>query len=91
MEFEWDEDKNERNRRRHGLSFEEAALVFLDPLQEVIFDDRDDYGEERLTVFGMVDGLLLAVTYTMRGETTRLISARKATRHERKRYEDHEI
>ena len=91
MDFEWDAEKNETNARRHGLSFERAVRVFLDPLRAFTIDDREYYGEERLTIYGQVEGILLAVTYTMRGDAVRIISARKATRRERKRYEDGEV
>jgi len=91
MDFEWDEEKERKNRAVHGFTFEDAARAFLDPFHEVIFDSRMNYGEERLTVFGMVQERLLAVTYTVRGETIRIISARKASRHERRQYEDQKI
>lgn len=91
MDFEWDVEKNERNLRVHRLSFEQAARVFADPFRAFTVDDRESYGEERLTMYGRIGGRLLAVTYTMRGETIRIISARKATRRERKRYEDGEV
>jgi len=91
MDFEWDAQKNETNARRHGLSFDRAARVFLDPFRAFTIDDREAYGEERLTMYGQVEGILLAVTYTMRGNAVRIISARKATRRERKRYEDGEV
>jgi len=91
MDFEWDAQKNETNTRRHGLSFDRAARVFLDPFRAFMIDDREAYGEERLTMYGQVEGILLAVTYTMRGNAVRIISARKATRRERKRYEDGEV
>jgi len=91
MDFDWDERKDRRNQAVHGIAFENALRVFFDPLHEIIFDERENYGEERLTVFGIAFGSLLAVTYTLRGETIRIISARKATRQERKRYEDQKI
>lgn len=91
MDFEWDEGKNDRNVRAHGISFARAALVFLDPYCDTLVDDREAYGEERLTVYGQIEGRLYAVTYTMRGERVRIITARKASRHERKRYENDTI
>ena len=91
MDFEWDDQKNERNLRVHKLSFEQSVSVFLDPLRAFTVDDREAYGEERLTMYGQAEGRLLAVTYTMRGESVRIISARKATRQERQRYEDGEV
>ena len=91
MDFEWDESENEKNRRVHGLSFEDAALVFLDPCRSIFLDDREDYGEERATTFGTIEGRIFAVTYTMRGDVIRIISARKANSRERKRHEGDDI
>ena len=88
MKFEWDSDKNTVNLRVHGISFEEAAQVFRDPLRSITVDGRENYGEERLTTFGMIDGRLFSVSYTDRGDATRLISARPANRRERKWYEE---
>jgi len=90
MNFEWDEPKNEANQRRHSLTFDDAALVFFDPVRRSVIDDREDYGEERLTMYGHSGGRLLAVTYTMRGESVRIISARKVTKPERRKYENDE-
>lgn len=85
MDFEWDEAKNHRNLARHGISFEEAARAFADrTLREV--DDRHAYGETRFRVYGMVAGRLLCVVYTMRGDRVRIISARRASRAERRTY-----
>lgn len=64
------------------MSFEQAARVFRDPFAIELLDDREDYGEERLNLIGMYDGILLHVTYTERGERIRIISARRAERHE---------
>jgi uncharacterized protein len=90
MRYEWDEDKNRRNLAKHKVSFETASLVFEDP-QAISTQDRVVEGEERWQALGMVSGVLLLVAYTHRdepsGEVIRLISARKATAHERKAYE----
>ena len=89
MEFEWDEDNTEANLRKHGVAFEDAARVFLDPNRIETFDGREDYGEDRWRTVGLVDPALLAVVYTVRGEDpeiTRLISARKADSHEQAEY-----
>lgn len=85
MDFEWDEAKNRRNLAKHGVSFEEAAGVFAAPMfrQE---DDRRAYGESRFRVYGMVEGRLLCVVYTMRNGRVRIISARRASRAERRAY-----
>lgn len=94
--FTWDEDKNLSNQRKHGLSFEIAARVFLDPLHLSV-QDRIEDGEQRWQTVGQIDGLaviLVAHTFTEEGpldepvEVIRIISARPATRKERKRYEE---
>jgi uncharacterized protein len=72
--------------RRHGVGFETALMVFRDPFAVEQIDDRENYGEERINMLGMCDGVILFVTYTERGEEIRLISARRAERHERDRY-----
>lgn len=79
MTFEYDPRKAQTNRQKHGISFAEAELVFFDPL--AIHDiDPDAIGEERFIAVGRGNsGLLLVVVYTMRGDTIRLISARRAT------------
>jgi hypothetical protein len=96
VRFEWDEAKNLSNQRKHGVRFEEATAVFLDPLY-VSVQDRIEDGEIRWQAVGMVEDLLiLAVAHTVREETAdgalidvfRIISARPATRKERRRYED---
>jgi uncharacterized DUF497 family protein len=85
MDFEWDEAKNRRNLAKHGISFEEAAGVFAGPMLGEV-DDRGTYGEIRFRVFGTVAGRLLCVVYTMRQERVRIISARRASRAERRIY-----
>ena len=86
IEFEWDEDKNRRNRAKHGVSFERARAVFADRFAQEKLDGRDNYGEERWLTVGMAQGQLLVVVNTQRGERHRLISARKATREESNAY-----
>ena len=93
MHIDWDEQKNKRNQAKHGVGFELAQLVFDDPHQ-VSVQDRHENGEERWQTLGMVGGavvLLVAHTYQVKGsgEAMRIISARKATRHERQHYEKH--
>lgn len=91
MEFEWDPDKADANLRKHRVSFEDATLVFLDPLRIETFDDRENYGEDRWKTVGLVAPALLAVVYTVRGEDgkiIRLISARKADAYERAQYRE---
>jgi uncharacterized DUF497 family protein len=82
MEFEWDKAKSERNRRKRGFGFATAALVLGGPIQTTL-DDRRDYGEERIIAIGEIDGEVLVVVYTDRGQVRRIISARRANRKER--------
>ncbi|HEX6605308.1 MAG TPA: BrnT family toxin [Chloroflexia bacterium] len=86
MDYEWDSDKAHSNIDKHHVDFADAVQVFSDPLALTILDDYP--GEERFVTLGM-DGLgrILIVVYTWRGERIRIISARKATRQERKQYE----
>ena len=90
--FSWDDDKNESNQRKHGVSFEAAQLVFDDPLH-ITRQDRIENGEQRWQTIGMAGGivlLLVAHTWfeTESGEEhVRLISARRTTKLERKIYE----
>lgn len=87
MEFEWDEAKAEANLRLHGVSFELAKTVFRDAFAVERLDDRRDYGEERIVIIGMATGhIILFVAYTERGERIRIISARRATQHEKDDY-----
>ena len=89
MEFEWDEEKNSKNIRKHGVSFEEAATVFGDELSDT-FDDPDHSAEEnRFVIIGTSErGKLLIVAHTDRGDNIRIISARELTKQERRNYEE---
>ena len=84
--FEWDFQKALVNYTKHGVSFDEASEVFLDPFGIEKPDDRKPYGEERFIRIAMVGSRLLMVVYTERGEKTRIISAREATKNERNDY-----
>lgn len=87
--FEWDAGKAEANLRKHGVSFAEAVTVFGDPLSMNMSDPDHSEGEHRFIVMGMSDRYrLLVVSYADRPPRTRIISARLATRHERKQYEE---
>ena len=89
MEFEWDENKDVANQRKHGVSFDEAVTVFGDPLAIDFSDPDHSLGEYRFLTFGMSRfGRLLVVCHTDRGDDVRLINAREATRRERKIYEE---
>jgi hypothetical protein len=89
MRFEWDGRKAISNLKKHGVSFDEAVTVFYDPLAAT-FDDAGHSGDEtRLVTVGYsAQGRLLVVCHVERGSAIRLISARRATRRERKRHED---
>ncbi|MBI2602332.1 MAG: BrnT family toxin [Deltaproteobacteria bacterium] len=88
MEISWDEVKAEINVKKHGISFEEAATVLVDPNAETFLDDHT-YEDRFLTLGYSVRQRLLLVVWCERIENTiRIISARKATTHERKRYEE---
>lgn len=79
-EFEWDEDKDQINQRKHGIALEIAAQAFSNPN---VFEFADDTTDElRYNMLGFVGDRLLRVTFTLRGVTCRIISARKANRHE---------
>ncbi len=88
-EFHWDQRKAASNLALHKVSFERAKGVFRDPFAIEFIDDREDYGENRFVIIGMVEGRLLTVVYTLRDEKTRIISARKAEPHERRQYHEH--
>jgi uncharacterized DUF497 family protein len=82
---EWDDNKNHINIRKHGISFETAALVFADEERIEYYDKLHSQEEDRYIVLGYVNGVLFVV-YTMREDATRLISARLATPKERRIY-----
>ena len=87
-EFQWDDLKATQNLAKHGVSFEAAKAIFKDPFAVEYVDDREDYGETRLIIIGLVDNRLLVVTYTMRDEAIRIISARAAEPFERREYHE---
>ena len=87
-EFEWDERKAENNLAKHRVSFEMARGAFSDAFVIEFVDESRNYGEERFNLIGMSDGRLLFVTYAMRGDKTRIISARRAEPLERRRYHE---
>ena len=89
MHFEWDPRKALENLAKHGVSFEEAATIFRDPLSATGPDPDHSTDEERFVTFGMsTGGRLLAVAHTDRDDTIRIISARPVTPNERKIYEE---
>lgn len=87
MSYQWDNNKADANLKKHGIDFADAVSVFADDLALIIGEQR--FNEERFIIVGMdAFGRLLVVVYTSRGDETRLISARKATRPERRQYEE---
>ena len=89
MIYEWDPKKAKANLRKHGVSFEEAATVFLDPFA-VTYPDPDHSDEEfrEITIGRSTKQRVVFLSHTQRRERTRIIGARKATRGERKQYEE---
>jgi hypothetical protein len=88
LAFEWDESKAKVNTRKHGVNFEEASTVFADPLSVTIYDPVHSEDEDRYIALGESQRRrLLVVVFTDRGDRIRIISARVATRRERKDYE----
>ncbi len=89
MDFEWDDDKAASNERKHGVPFPEAQTVFADPLALTGYDpDHSDEEDRYITMGTSVEGRSLVISHTDRGENIRIISAREATRKERRDYED---
>ena len=90
LSFEWDENKAKSNARKHDVTFEEASTVFADPLGAIFEDEEHSEDELRELLIGhSVLQRLLIVSFTERGkDVVRIISARKATKRERKDYEE---
>ena len=88
--YEWDDNKERKNKQRHKLSFTAAIKVFKDKNRVEVFDGKHSEYEDRYLTIGEIDGKLMMITviYTERENTIRLISARKATREEREFYYD---
>lgn len=88
LDFEWGESKAATNLKKHGISFDEAASVFADPMAYSVSDPDHSEDESRYLTFGKSQtGRVLVVIHTHRAHAIRIISARKATRHERGIYE----
>ena len=89
LQFEWDPKKAKANEAKHGVSFEEASTVFADPLARIFEDPEHSEKEWREIIIGhSVQKHLILVSFTEMDENVRLLSARKATRTERKDYEE---
>jgi len=85
MRFEWDEDKRLANIRKHNIDFIDVPEIFEGDTI-TMEDTRQDYGETRFITIGILKERVIVVVYTERGETTRIISARKATKYEQINY-----
>jgi len=87
VRFEWDEAKNQTNRRKHGLDFADASLVFA--AQTLTFEDRGhSHAEQRYLTIGTLAGRIVIIAHMRRGDATRIISMRKANARERARYQE---
>ncbi|MBF2057579.1 MAG: BrnT family toxin [Cyanobacterium sp. T60_A2020_053] len=89
MRFHWDKNKAESNFLKHGITFEDAVTIFADPYLLFTEDIKHSQKEQREWAMGESEnGLILVVVFTVRQEVFRIISARKATKKERQRYEE---
>jgi uncharacterized DUF497 family protein len=87
MTYEWNTTKAIENRRKHGIDFTDAIGAIEDSNRLEEIDDRFEYGEERMRIIGMaIHHILFVITTTRGDDTCRIISARRATRHEQERY-----
>lgn len=87
MKFEWDKNKNNKNIHIHGIDFNDANLIFENPML-IKKDTRKDYGEERLVGLGYLFGAVIVIVFTKRPPAIRVISIRRANKNERKIYEE---
>ena len=88
MQFEWDAQKAAENLAKHGVLFDEASTVFGDPLAGTILDPQHSTDEFRFVTIGLSTAQrLIVIAHADRGDRIRIISARRATRRERRRYE----
>jgi len=85
MKYEWDENKNAVNRKKHKVDFNQAVEFEWDSAVEYI-DDRRDYGEIRYCALGYIGVRIFHLTFTYRDETIRIISFRKASKREERKY-----
>ncbi len=81
MRYTWDDTKRKNNIKKHHLDFADAEIIF-EGLTLTIPDNRFDYGEDRFISFGMLDNAIVIIAHTERGDETRIISMRKASKHE---------
>jgi uncharacterized DUF497 family protein len=87
VEFEWDEEKNKENIRKHELDFVDAWEIFEAPMLTNL-DTREDYGEDRWVGIGFLRNFVVVVVYSESEDGIRFISLRKALKHERTRFEE---
>jgi uncharacterized DUF497 family protein len=88
MKYQWDEEKNKKNIRRHGIDFNDVPSMFLSPMVTFL-DSRKDYGEDRWIGIGILKTILALVVFAEPDDSTiRIISARKALKHEQQIYRD---
>jgi uncharacterized DUF497 family protein len=87
-DFQWDDAKAASNYAKHQVTFAAACDIFKDPFALEWEDESQDEGEQRYAILGMVEGRVMFVAYTMRGDTIRIISARLAEPFERRKYHD---
>jgi len=85
MDFEWDDTKRELNIKKHGIDFINTSKIF-DSYTLTIKDDRFDYGEERFVTLGILEGRVVVLVHTEDEDSIRVISIRKATKYEEKKY-----
>jgi uncharacterized protein len=86
MEFDWNLAKCAKNITERGIDFADVVVAFADPGRKIAADTRKDYGEARYNMLAKVNGRVFHVTFTARGRTTWIISARKANKREQRRY-----
>ena len=87
MRFEWHEEKRRINRQKHGIDFQDAIEVFEGDTV-MMEDDRFDHGERRFVSIGLMQGRVIVVVHTEEANVIRVISARKATKYERRLYSE---
>jgi hypothetical protein len=87
MNFEWDDNKKRTNDEKHGVSFEDAPIVFSGEVVTFV-DDRQPYGEERFISLGALQGRVIVIVHTRRNQVMRIISMRKANAKEQKIYQE---
>lgn len=90
FKYQWDDEKNNINKRKHNIDFETAIRVFADPNSVDLYDYNHSDDEERFMIIGVIDAkiVLITVVYTPRGDVFRIISAREANAAERRAYND---